>query len=282
MSLTSFLKDKDVKAVFSDAFKKPKGKLTGEIKAPLLTNKPPMVGTAFDYLMRFHLKYHNPDAVMKRWVAEGACDKMEERESVEYYTKAKSDLDFATNTYNLFLKDGVLTDNLLKSSMMLAHLDMYFRAGRDVYDIPMEIEPNDIQDLKNLINTVDFDKFKAKNHCILNPTFNEGSYLVDGADADLVIDNMMIDIKTTKNLSVTRDIFDQIVGYYLLGVIGGIGEEKIDGSTIDKIGVYFSRHGILHLYDVNDIIDFETLPVTISILESMAEDIFDDDEDDYI
>jgi hypothetical protein len=278
MSLTDFLKDKDVKAIFADEFQKPKGKIAGEIKAPLLTNKPPMIGTAFDYLMRFHLKYHNPDAITDRWVAEGACARMEERESVEYYAKAKSELDFATNAYNQFLNDGILTDDLLKSSLMLAHLDMYYRAGRDIYDIPMQIEPEDIQDLKNLINIVDFDLFKAKKHCLLNPIFNEGSYLVGGADADLVIDNMMIDIKTTKNLSVTRDIFNQIVGYYLLGVIGGIGEEKIDGSTIDKIGVYFSRHGILHLYDVNEIIDSETLPVTISILESMAEDMFHDDE----
>jgi len=252
------------------------------MKAPPLNKKYSTIGTAFDYLMQFHLKYHNPDAITTKWVAEEACEKMEFLESVEYYTKAKNDLDFAKAAYNKFFEDGILTDDLIKSSMMLAHLDIYYRAGRDYYDKAIPIESDDIQDLKNLINNVDFDKFKAQKHCILNPTFNEGSYLVDGADADLVIDNMMIDIKTTKNLSVTRDIFNQVVGYYILAVIGGIGDKKIDASTIDKIGVYFSRHGILHLYDVNDIIEFETLPETIEQLKELAMEILDfDDEDDY-
>ena len=276
MSLTSFLKDKEVKALFSDSFKKPRGKIAGEIKTPVLTKKYALVCTAFDYLMRFHLKYHNPDASVKPWVAEGACILMKNYEPDDVWINAVRELQFSKDSYLKFLNDGVLTDDILKSSMLLAHLDVYFRAGRDAYNITMEINDNDIQDLKNLINLVDFDKFEAKSHCLLNPTFNEASRLVHGADADIVVDSKLIDIKTTKNLAVTRDIFNQIIGYYILGKIGGIGEQRLDGSTIEKIGFYFSRYGILHLYNVEDIIDFEKLPDIMNKFETMAKEIFTD------
>ena len=57
MSLTSFLKIKEVKAKFRETFKKPSIKLEGEILAPPQTKNYGLVGTAFDYLMRFVLEY---------------------------------------------------------------------------------------------------------------------------------------------------------------------------------------------------------------------------------
>lgn len=38
--------------------------------------------------------------------------------------------------------------------------------------------------------------------CILNPAFGEAAALVGGADADLMIDNTLIDLKTTKKTAV--------------------------------------------------------------------------------
>ena len=275
MSLSSFIKDHEVKRFFADSFDKPKSKIRGEIKAPPLTTKYSLVGTAFDYLLRFHLGYHYPNAITRKWVAEEACELMKIHEPNEVYKIAKNQVDIARNLHGRFLDNGVLTDDLIRSTMVLAHLDIYIRAGRNAFYKSIQIEPNDIQDLKNLINLVDFDIFKAKNHCILNPTFNEGSYLVGGADADIVIDNKLIDVKTTKELTITRDMFNQVVGYYLLGRIGGIGNELVDGSTIDKIGFYFSRYGILHLYDVNEIFDFKTLPKIMNKLDIMAKERFE-------
>ncbi|KUK14961.1 MAG: Uncharacterized protein XD53_1610, partial [Petrotoga mobilis] len=51
MSLTSFLKNKDVKSAFERAFKKPQFDLQAELLAPPLTNNYSLVGTAFDYLL---------------------------------------------------------------------------------------------------------------------------------------------------------------------------------------------------------------------------------------
>ena len=70
MSLTTFLKNRDVKEEFAQQFPKPRFSLKKEILAPPITKHYSLVGTAFDYLMRFYLKHLNPDAITKRWVAE--------------------------------------------------------------------------------------------------------------------------------------------------------------------------------------------------------------------
>ena len=65
MSLTSFLKNKDVKDKFTKAFPMPSISLSGELLAPPKTTHYPLVGTAFDYLIRFYLKRINPHAKQK-------------------------------------------------------------------------------------------------------------------------------------------------------------------------------------------------------------------------
>jgi len=71
MSLTSFIKyNQDVRTRFRQEFKKPKFAVKRDLLAPPLTKRYSLVGTAFDYLMRFYLKRLNPNAVMAGWVAE--------------------------------------------------------------------------------------------------------------------------------------------------------------------------------------------------------------------
>ena len=272
MSLTSFIKNKEVSELFANEFKKPRGKIVGEIKAPPITNHFGMIGTAFDYLMRFYLKYHNPKAKEQTWVAEMSCKKLSEV-NPSVHKKAVKNLKFAKDAYSKFLKNGILNENILKSAILLAQLDPIYRA--DYVDDNMGVVDNhDIQDLRNLISLVNIEDFMANSYCLLNPTFSEGSVLVSGADADIIIDNQMIDIKTTKKLEISREMFNQIIGYYVLGKIGGMGEEKIDASNINEIGFYFSRYGIKYMYKVEEIINFDTLPNFIDKFKDRAKELF--------
>lgn len=272
MSLTSFIKNNEVRKLFADEFKKPRGKISGEIKAEPVTNHYALIGTAFDYLMRFYLKHHYPEAIEKRWVAEISCKLTEVKPSV--HKKAVKNLKFAKDAYSKFLKNGVLYEDILKSAILLAQLDPIYRAGYVDENMGI-VDEDDIQDLRNLISLVNIEDFKADSYCLLNPTFNEGSILVGGADADIVIDNQLIDIKTTKKLEITREMFNQIIGYYVLGKIGGIGrEEKIEVSNINEIGFYFSRYGIKCMYKVEEIIDFNSLPNFIDKFKDKAKDLF--------
>ena len=119
------------------------------------------------------------------------------------------------------------------------------------------VHKDDVQDLKNLISAVDKKLFTAKNLCMINPSFGSASELVGGADADMVMDDTIIDIKTTKKLSLDRSFLDQVLGYYVLHHISGVGELN-PKPTITKVAIYFSRYGyVMHL---SELIDSATFP----------------------
>ena len=63
MSLTSFIHNKDVRERFRQEFKKPRIAFKKDLLAPPLAKRYDLIGTAFDYLLRFYLKYLNPNAM---------------------------------------------------------------------------------------------------------------------------------------------------------------------------------------------------------------------------
>ncbi len=78
MSLSKLLKMEDVRKKFQKCFSKARFAVKKEILAPPLTKNYGRVGTAFDYLLRFYLKYLNPQAITSRWVAELSLEKLKE------------------------------------------------------------------------------------------------------------------------------------------------------------------------------------------------------------
>ena len=70
--------------------------------------------------------------------------------------------------------------------------------------------------------------------------------MVGGADADLIIDRILIDIKTTKSNSFTQDMYNQLLGYYALSTF----RKDLDGIT--ELGIYFSRYGVLNVVAAPD------------------------------
>ncbi len=159
----------------------------------------------------------------------------------------------AKENYSMFLLSGKITDKLLESTLLLAQVDNIYRARR-ISDNLVIFDQMDVKDLRNLISLANQKELKPNNVCILNPNFGQASLMVGGADADLIIDDMLIDIKTTKNLKMNREYYDQLIGYYTLYRIGGVNNTTMN-VDIKKLGVCFSRYGYLHLYNIEDIID---------------------------
>ena len=75
---------------------------------------------------------------------------------------------------------------------------------------------------------------------------------VGGADADLILDDILIEIKVTKKLELRREYFNQLIGYYLLSLVGGVNGNT-DIKPIKRIGVYFARHGYLWQIPLSEI-----------------------------
>ena len=78
---------------------------------------------------------------------------------------------------------------------------------------------------------------------VLNPSF-DGSEDIGGADADLIVDGTLIDIKTTIKQEIKPDWIWQILGYTLL--------DYSDRYRINGVGLYMSRKGILFRWDIDE------------------------------
>lgn len=250
---------------------------TYKLLAPPVTRHYPLVGTAFDYLLRFQIKHINPKAITQPWVAETGAALVQagvmgattikykvingkitritaEDRGVKIGGKIIKD---ANKRYAVFQKNGKLCDELIKSALLLAQLDNVYRLGRLDPNLGT-VDDNDITDLRRIYSLVEAQLFKAKRVCLLNPTFG-ASELVGGADADLVIDDMLIDIKATKHLRLIRRDFNQLLGYYCLYRIGGI-KGAAAKHNINKLGIYYSRYGYLHIMNIDDVINQNTFP----------------------
>jgi len=266
MSLTSFIKNSDVKEKFLQEFPKPEFRLKKELLAPPLTNHYGLVGTAFDYLLRFYIGHLNPKAITNQWIADIAIELI--RNDERLYKRASTIVSNAKENHSIFMKTGLISEDIFKSAVLLAQLDPIFRAGVVDENIGT-VDDRDISDLRKLISIVEPKNFKAVELCLLDPTFGKASALVGGADVDLVIDDMMIDIKTTKKFELQRDYFNQLIGYYILYRIGGI-DGMPPKHEIRRIGIYFSRHGYLYLIDVHDVINQDTFSKFIEWFKERA------------
>jgi len=270
MSLKTFLDNKDVRARFSEEFAKPKFTVKKEILAPPVTKHYSLVGTAFDYLMRFYVKQLNPKAISKEWVAELSVELMREKRFAldsqrnlipigkNLLEKASKMLSQAKKAYSDYFKSEEINDELIKGTILLAQLDTYFRAAIINEDFGI-IDEGDVIDLRRLVSIINPDSFKPRKLCLLNPTFDEASELIGGADADLVMDNVLIDIKTTTQLEFKRDHFNELIGYYTLYKIGGIPDAPIE-PNIENLGIYYSRYGELYTFPVTDAIPAGKFP----------------------
>ena len=261
MSLTSLLKySADVRERFKAEFPIPPLGSQKELLAPPLTQNYSWVGTAFDYLLRIHIEHLNPKAETGKWIAEKAV--LGNDDDFQFSPpKFRRLLKQAKDDHARYQASGMVDDKLLRSVLCLAQMEVFYRRGVDdsYYEKVGKIDRKDVQDLRNLISLVQPMVFGAKSACILNPTFGRASELVGGADCDLILDDALVEIKTTKDFKVKREYFDQLIGYYLLFRIGGVnGLPK--SCSIKKLGIYFSRHGHLWLFDVNTVINEKKLP----------------------
>jgi hypothetical protein len=251
MSLTSFIAQKDVKAKLRSVFPSPPFGLEERAVIEPLTNHYPLVGTAFDYLLRFSLQRLHSHAVEKPWIAElaavqqyaalaGIYDEERAQQAVDIVEEAK-------HHHFQYLQTGILTQEILRSALLLAQIDPFSRAGK-LYEPFGIIDNRDCDDLERLVAAIPFDHFLSRSVCLLDPTFGS-SRLVGGADVDLVLDEVMIDIKTTKFLQMKREYLDQLLGYYVLSRLGGVTGMP-EGQTINHLGIYFARHGYLYTFPV--------------------------------
>ncbi|MXR19237.1 hypothetical protein [Halobacterium bonnevillei] len=258
MSLTSFLKnDPELRILIDQTFERPEIHTQFERRAEPQTSNYTLIGTAFDYVLRFHLERHYEGVDSRPWVAQQGVTFGEfgyEDEEIDTDRPLQEILADAQDLHHEYLETGEMTDDLLAATLDLARLDWIYRSGRISDDFGQASE-GDIKDLRRLYQIIPESEFTGADTVLLNPTFGSASRLVNGADADLVLDGSLIDIKTVKDPDLKASYWRQLVGYAVLADIAA--DELEPMPEFSSLGIYFSRHGELWQTSAERIYDHE-------------------------
>lgn len=268
MSLTSFVGEKDVVERLKPF--RPRG---GTVKLPLLVEprgtSPQLIGTAFDYLLRFEIQRRAPHATDTDWVAEQVPDRIFRRTAngsvarelfpvdSEHYLppqelsrRTRTILDEARKVHGEYVRESSPDPNrkrrLATVAVKLAKLDAVVRANK--LDPAFEtVADQDVEKLVALLDVVPLDRLLRPGRVLLNPTFGEASQSVGGADADLISGDLLVDFKTTKSAELKGETLNQLLGYFLLA--RRVRRTDLEMPEIRSVGVYFSRFAHLWAYD---------------------------------
>lgn len=269
MSLTSFLKnDGELRILLDQTFPKPSVSIDTERQADPQTTNYALIGTAFDYLLRFKLEREYSEVDSKPWIAQTGLALAQATNGADHLEELFAD---AENHHQEYLASGELTDEFLARILDLARLDGIYRAGRWADDFG-EAADGDLDDLRQLYSIIPAEQFHGADSLLLNPDFGSASKLVGGADADIVLDNTLIDIKTVKVATLKSDYWRQLVGY---AVLADITFDELDQMPrFTDFGIYFARHGTLWRTSTNQVYESEKYDQFRDWFEARARDHF--------
>ncbi len=212
-------------------------------KANLLTEAPKgwesLMGTAFDRRLRYE---YEPDYV-DEVVTHGALR--------------------LRTISNIWIDEELESKDLDRRSIYAAVADTEFRSGRGaaswngLMEGGVELEGALVADLQELLK-IAREKLNLSSPKF-GPTFSIGSHWIGGADADIIDETCLIDIKCVKNIEATAFI-RQVVAYALLDV-----ENE---HALDSVGIYLARQGVLWKIPLEDIAEHSGM--TISELRAQA------------
>ena len=144
--------------------------------------------------------------------------------------------------------------------VLLALFEECFRAGNlpqsplfsigkepTVDDLLNLAEDNWVDDLCALAYLfVDSLEQRPFNDVVLNPTF-EGSSDIGGADADVILDNCLFDLKSTIKAGIQKLWLFQLVGYALL--------DYSDKFELSRVGFYMARQGKFIEWPIDNVLE---------------------------
>ena len=196
----------------------------------------PRIGTSFDYALRFGLAARGLGSQRDNTVAEGAVLRYGLEESIA--RRAKD----AVGVLRSLRPTPDLPAPAARACVVLAGFDVLFRAGRPD-EIEREPTGDEVDDVRALFAAVPWGTFTSARRSYLNPTFGQGSVDVGGADADIILDGLLLDIKTTKKIKLGVEYLRQIACYAIMANEHGINGDPTSRGSVDEVGIYFSRAG---------------------------------------
>ena len=262
MSLTNFVEQEEIRSRINEAYPSQGDSATGPMESEPRTSDPQRIGTAFDYLCRWWIQRRIDDCTEYRWVAEKSLPVAEEM-FPDKVPEIEDAIQTAKRRQGEYLETGTATRPLVESALDLASIDTIYRAQRPPDGLG-NYDDADIVDCLELLGVLLDSELPQGDEAYLNPTFGAASPLVGGADADLIIDNTLIDIKTVKSPTFKASDWRQLVGYLVLADLHALFYEEgvyqyyaeyreTKLPEIESFGIYFSRYGELSKVSADEI-----------------------------
>ena len=249
MSLTSMLKTKRVREIFNQNFYNPVKRHGHKIIVPL--NRETRlnyggIGMAYDYWVRCSIIKNEKkriDEIMSFIGIEYCRNYYGDNQVVQQKTT-----DYIDIIFNWILEKQINSDKIYDACLFFALFETEFRCGYPVESF--EISEHDRHELERIVFNTDLTWAQGKN-IILNPTFGiSGKEMGISADGDLIVDDVLYDLKTSSIVKL-KENWRQLLGYYILNQIAN------KPYHFTKIGVYYPRFKCLIVKEISEFLTIE-------------------------
>lgn len=244
MSVKSFYEVKENRDGFDSFFDELPIDEFGPLRIPSTSPKSAsLLGTAFDYGCRFQLMAMNTKFTTERstWVAEGAARRAK-RLRADADTIASLEAAVVAGRaaqQRVLAADGEFDDEAVDAVFRLAQADVVCRISR-VFGPTRSLTGAEASELRAAFQLVKKqDAFVAHERCLLNPVFGSGSALIGGADADVIVDNMLIDLKLSASSKLQLPWWREVITYLALDDLSESPRRLTD------VAIYLARCGSL-------------------------------------
>lgn len=249
MALTNLMQQSEVKAFLTPLIRVPRLGHGWNLVVPPVAATSSRIGTAFDYALRFGLEARGAGKHRSATIAEQGVERLPKKWRGPGHKRVSG----ALSALRSIPPTGDLPAAAARASVVLTGFDLAFRPGR-TDEVRREPVPEEIAEIQSLYAIVPWEELRPKRAAFLNPNFGAGSHAVGGADADLVIDDLLLDVKTIRTTELSSQYVLQVIGYALLANRFGIDGDG-SGTQIERVGIYYSRTGRIFSVPLCDVLE---------------------------
>jgi hypothetical protein len=294
--VTDFIKIGEVRQEIDSAYPNPGEDAEGGLEVANSGYGHQLVGHAFEYLCRL-LLYRRCNEVVTRgyrgherwsdgeippiyvrkfdgmkWERNPEVSNQEEwkelQEELPVWERQQSSVTWSTDEelaqlVEQYVQTGMNTEGVVKAALINAG----WKPDESVHSwINRKAFEKDILDeMEALFRLLREGDWTDGNSVIVEPEFGGHQYILSGV-GDFIVDDSLVDIKTTQNRSFTNEFWRQLLLYYVLCDIQPIiydirGYADMENSShikypqINRVGIYFARYGELQTIRMEEVID---------------------------
>lgn len=261
ITATNLIKNKEVRKILKDNVNHSLKKgLTFEVDIEKPKhNSFMLLGTMADYLFRKLIEIELSILVNDELICEKGLELAKNPPRGLFYNFDEI-IDFFGPSIEKYKNAKEVNDELLEDIVNISILDSLFRQGTLIYPDNRELVIEDLKSLLDNMRTI-IDSLDPKD-VNLNPTLGKliSSQMLVKADADLIIDNCIFEIKTSISGDIKLEYILQLVMYAILCNIHGI--------EIDSVGIINTRSTKVFKFMLKDLlIDIDINELTKRVFE---------------